>query len=81
MGRLMSREQFEAESYPTDTIPGRDGWTRYLDSLIAGFTVMCDGCSERTDEPTDCEHGRTLCPDCVAGFAPCHHCVREARDA
>jgi hypothetical protein len=43
-------------------------------------TVMCDGCSFYTPDPTWCDHGRVLCPECVV-FVPCHHCVSEARDA
>lgn len=76
----MSRELWEAEWFPSDTIPGRVGWTRHLKALTATFTVMCDGCSHETDEPTDCIHGRVTCPSCLE-FAPCHHCKREARDA
>jgi hypothetical protein len=48
--------------------------------VTATFTVMCDGCGDDTDAPIDCEHGRCLCATCVSGFAPCHHCKREALD-
>lgn len=42
-------------------------------------TVPCDGCPTETPDPTDCWHGRTLCPECLE-YSPCHDCAREAID-
>jgi hypothetical protein len=41
-------------------------------------TVPCQGCSDETADPTNCEH-RDLCPDCAADYG-CSQCRRIHSD-